>query len=519
MKTFNESVQAKINLRKIESCFTQMSMCGVDPNKFVDWYFEEGLEKEKQGILPESSIEWIQDELFLIEGWGDRWRNGVNSGESTGPKRSPVAYGVGRAMGGATELGGQAKGWLKGQSGDIGRSFMTGVNGQSYNNIPNPAPQTGQTPNTTAPQTPNTTGSQTGQAPNNTTPQTGQAPNNTTGSQTGGTPSFASHAQAAYSAISNLSKRLSQSKTLQEKLGPQFQQFQTAITQLMNYLQNPNQMVQAYESTNSMNNFAAFNDKIKFRHQIKSGLIDLQQNHGIDPVKFVDWYIEEGQHLNEAWYDGIANTWSNIKDAWGNVKKGWGAAGRQRQANVDNQRDGDAINQAMQALDQLDQGMNGTKPTADFANALSQVRNSLNSINPSQQQQAQAQPEPEQQIQQDEPEQQAPEPMQQQQIDPIQQSVKNIKDVLDNYPPDLHGVEIPKILASAEKSGIDKNALSVALKEKGIDPAKVGLPQPEISDDDWMQSAHSSQADTPAVENKINKMPFYDFLKRRTMIN
>jgi hypothetical protein len=106
----------------------------------------------------------------------------------------------------------------------------------------------------------------------------------------------------------------------------------------------------------------------------------------------VDWYVQEGQYLNEGWFDNVKDWFgrmgSNVKDAWGrakgafgNINNTWGQAGQQYQAGVDQKRDDEAVQQALAAIDQLDQNSQQHQISPDFLNILQQVKSGLQSLN------------------------------------------------------------------------------------------------------------------------------------------
>ena len=220
------------------------------------------------------------------------------------------------------------------------------------------------------------------------------------------------HLASASQAINNLSKRLAKSKALKEKLGNNYAQLAQAVAALINMLNDPSKMQpqqqppqqpqpqpqpqqpqqpaqpqqQSPVSTPSESaGFSNFANRLKLKNEIKSDLLILQKEYNIHPVAFIEWYVEEGRHLNEGWFDGVKDWFgqlgSNVKDAWGRVRNSWGQAGQQYQAGVDKKRDDDAIQQALAAIDQLDQSVQGRPASQDFLNVLQQVKAGLQTLN------------------------------------------------------------------------------------------------------------------------------------------
>ena len=462
MRTFTESLKTTTNLRMVRESFILMSERGIDPNDFVEWYTTDGIGMQDQGLLTEASEEWLKNEIYLNEGFFDRFKQGYQQ-TANRPKSSAVTYGLGRALGGASELGGKVGGWLQGQGGDIAKSFNSGVEGNPYSSI------------------------HPGSTPPGSTPQ----------------PAYTQHAKNAATAVDALSKRMSKSKSLMEKLGGP--SFQAAVVNLLHLLNNPANIAQAASADTpsfESNGFGEFTRKIRLHNEIKTGLRTLQE-HGIDPVKFVDWYIEEGQYLNEGMFDGakdwFGRQWANAKGAWNQ----WGKAGDEYQAQKDQGRDTDAIQQAMHALGELEKGMTGSQPTEDFAAALKQVKAGLNqAATPETAPEATPETAPE-----TTPE-TAPETAPEAKSDPLQSHLKNLIDV-SKEPPVVFQAEIPEIMASAEKAGVDKDTLLSMLKKQGVDLAKLGLPEPNLD------TPHTSKFADHNLRNK-NKMPlFFEYLKRR----
>jgi hypothetical protein len=494
MRTFTESLQVTTNLRMVKESFVLMSERGVDPNDFVEWYTTDGIGMQDKGLLTEASEEWLEGQIA-------NWFRDYAGQKGLGKASNALATGIGGAAGAGLEaakgLGGAAYDNATAAANRVGGAFKA-VTG--WGNNPT-APTSGPTSPTGGP-----VPQAQAQAPQQ---AQAQAPE----------PAYAQHAKSAATAVDALSKRMSKSKSLMEKLGGPT--FQAAVVNLLNMLKNPSKIAQAaspsptpasssadtpsFESTG----FGNFTRKIRLQNEIKTGLRTLQE-HNIDPVKFVDWYIEEGQYLNEGIFDGakdwFGRQWANAKGAWGQ----WGKAGDEYQAQKDQGRDNDAIQQAMHALGELEKGMTGSQPAEDFAAVLNQVQSGLNQASqapaadqapaaPAQTPEAEAAP-PEQPA--------AP-------FDPLQSHIKNLMDV-SNADPATIQAEVPKIMASAKTAGVDQNALLSQLKSQGVDLKKLGLPEPTYtppSDEEWMNTVHGGSSH----ENRVRRgMPlFFEYLKRR----
>jgi hypothetical protein len=100
-------------------------------------------------------------------------------------------------------------------------------------------------------------------------------------------------------------------------------------------------------------------------------LYQLQKQYNIDPLKLVDWYIKEGQYLNESIGDWARNAWGSAKNMLSRFQQM-------------PQNDQDALNQLNQAIAVL---KNSNIKNVQFKNALQIIQNSLNkssSSNPNQ---------------------------------------------------------------------------------------------------------------------------------------
>lgn len=191
-------------------------------------------------------------------------------------------------------------------------------------------------------------------------------------------------AQVATKALDNLSARLGRSKNLRDRIADS--QFGSMVISLKNMLSNINSNIQptttavASAETPPIQTYeySKFIDKINLKNQIRRDLAALLEA-GVDPLEFVNWYLEEGRFLSESWFDNMkdsfGNMWSNVKNAWNN----WGQAGQQRQMKIDAERDSQSVNAALQALQGLEQNLvtANTLPIQNFANMLSAVKEKL----------------------------------------------------------------------------------------------------------------------------------------------
>lgn len=350
MRTFTESLKISTNLKLLKESFVLMSQRGIDPMNFVEWYTTDGILQQDQGLILEASEQWLEAKVA-------NWVRDMAGQKGLGQFTNKLGSMAGSAAAGGIDA-------------------LKGLGGAAYDNAKSAATKMGASFNAT-------------KNWGNETPQPSD---------------FDQHSKNAADAIDALSKRMSKSKDLFNRMGGQ--QIQAAVVNMLNMLKNPasiqNQQAQPeqqpeqqplgrpqpqtppqnqrttyaygnddepYESTG----YGNFTKAIRVQNEIRSGLRTLQSEYNIDPQKFVTWYFDEGRHLNldEAWYDGLANTWSNIKDAWGNMKKSWGAAGQQRQIQADTQRDEDAIKNAMDALKGLrSQSGNATDEFSSLLDAI-----------------------------------------------------------------------------------------------------------------------------------------------------
>ena len=337
MRTFTESLQITTNIKMLRESFILMSERGINPNDFVEWYTTDGIGAQDQGLLTEASEEWL-------EGRVADWIRDYAGQKGLGRMTNALGTAMGSVVGGGIDA---AKG-LAGATYDNAQAA-----GKSFDNMF----KTSSGQNSQQPVAPHQE------------PEQAHEPEQSQESPY--------HVKNAANAIDSLSKRMSRSKSLMGRLGGV--SFQAAVVNLLNMLRNPSNLFQSNDSPNSAvesTGFGEFTRKIRLRNEIKTGLRTLQK-FNIDPVKFVDWYIEEGQYLNEGMFDGVKDwfgrQWANAKGAWNQ----WGKAGNEYQIQKDKQRDNEAIQQAMKALSELEQGMGGNQPSEDFASVLKQVQDQL----------------------------------------------------------------------------------------------------------------------------------------------
>ena len=450
MKTFIESMKITHNLVLLKESFVLMSGIGINPNRFVEWYCEEGV------LLENSATEkWLADELLLIEGIiNDKFKKYA-------PDAQKIGYAGGKFLGTAgagaadtvtagANLGGHM---LAG----AGKGVVSGINsiypgadekinkfGQNVKNFfTQPTGQQNQQ------QDPDGLQNQSNQQQNT------QAPLNP-------------HIKSATEALKSLSLRMNKSAALKQKIGGDA--FQSTILKLINMLNNPSSfaMEEPQQQGNVMqfpqqspvakaeSRFYSTLSKLYEQRLIINGLNDLQK-YGINPEEFVEWYREEGRFLNEGWMDGVSdfggNLWANMKDAWKNRGSGlknvwnnWGQAGKERQANVDSERDNNSVQNAVKALDELEKEV-GQNVKPEFLELINNIKQKL-SVQPETPQNgdAEQQQEPEQQPQQ-QPEPQQPEPQQQNPQDNVQSQdqsgQQNPQDLQGNQKPDWFDLKRP----------------------------------------------------------------------------
>jgi len=129
MKTFSESMHITRHMRQVQECLILMSQNGISPVKFVDWYLSDGLVHQSNRKLNESAQKWLQHNLILAE------QEGVWSDVKKG-----AAYGA--AAGGLTGAGlvpGAIAGGLAGAAHGLYKQYA-GQGGQPGQAKPQPTP-------------------------------------------------------------------------------------------------------------------------------------------------------------------------------------------------------------------------------------------------------------------------------------------------------------------------------------------------------------------------------------------
>ena len=332
MRSFSESLRLTKNIKLLEQALVLMADKGIDPEKFINWYVEDG-QFEDHLILNEFLNKWFP----TASGLANRASQGYSAGSSVEKPSAGAEY-MGSALGSAAQgLAKRVGSWASSAKG-AGDSFTKGVIGDQ------PQQNQNQQVSSTA---------------------NGQ-------SQPQMTPLQKSQAVARH-ALDTLSKRLGVSKDLQNKVSDP--EFHKNIINLIGSLKNSLE-----ESVQT----DFFDEDL----EIKKQLFELQ-NQGIDVVAFTEWYAD---NYSENWFqkagDWIGNQWSNVKSAWSN----WGKAGQQRQAGVDAERDVQSITLAMSALREL-QSKLGTNVNQDFTKTLNSVIEKLGQMG-NQAPQSQQTPEP-----------------------------------------------------------------------------------------------------------------------------
>jgi hypothetical protein len=435
MKTFNETLRINNCKRQLVEVFYLMSRSGVDPMRFVDWYTLDGIEKQNQGLLVEASEEWLReawyDPLVNAGKWVAQGAKDIATGNldygAMGDRAQKVGQGVGNVLtapiaAGTAMAGGAARGLLGSGAKNLAGGVMGGL-GLGGNNT-TPEGGEGAAPPGSTPGTPGAGGPGAG------TPGAGGGAGAGAGAGAGGPGAGAGagaggpgagagagaggpgakpadpnaqHIQQAHAALDALSKRMGNSKNLAQELGGQ--PFQSMVANLLYMLKN-NQVVAPAEAAPAeaapeanppapaaedppryssaagtpsveSNGFANFMSKIRLRNQINSGLRSLQECN-VDPRKFVEWYIEEGQYLAEnAVGDWFGRQWAGLGGLFSG--KGYMKAGEEWQTNTDKKRDDDAVLGAINTLWQFQREMKNNKAnfTDEFAKLLGQVTDVL----------------------------------------------------------------------------------------------------------------------------------------------
>jgi hypothetical protein len=324
MRSFSESLRITKNIKLLEQALVIMADKGIDPEKFINWYVEDGQFEDKL-ILNEFLNKWFP----TAAGLANRASQGYSAGSSVEKPSASAEY-MGSALGSAAQgLAKRIGSWASSAKG-AGDSFTKGVIGDQ--------PQQNQ----------NQAQAQQGSTTTNGQPQPQM------------TPLQKSQAVARH-ALDTLSKRLGVSKDLQNKVADP--EFHKNIINLIGLLKN---------SLDESVQTEFFDEDL----EIKKQLFELQ-NQGIDIVAFTEWYVD---NYSENWLqkagDWIGNQWANVKSAWSN----WGKAGQQRQAGVDAERDLQSITLAMSALRDLQSKLGNTNVNQDFTKTLNAVVDKLGNM-------------------------------------------------------------------------------------------------------------------------------------------
>jgi hypothetical protein len=92
MKSFSQSLQITKNFKLLEQAFNLMAQKGIDPQRFVDWYVEEGVIYQESGSFEEG----------FWQNLSNRWGKGMQTGSANqSPNRG--AESAGRYLGGAVQ--------------------------------------------------------------------------------------------------------------------------------------------------------------------------------------------------------------------------------------------------------------------------------------------------------------------------------------------------------------------------------------------------------------------------------
>ncbi|NDB85972.1 MAG: hypothetical protein EB127_25220, partial [Alphaproteobacteria bacterium] len=79
MKTFRESLIITRNYKILEQLVTDIELSGLDSNKFLDWYLEEGLTLQKHNLLKEGFTRALEEGIW--SNLASRWSYGKDSGQ------------------------------------------------------------------------------------------------------------------------------------------------------------------------------------------------------------------------------------------------------------------------------------------------------------------------------------------------------------------------------------------------------------------------------------------------------
>lgn len=325
MMTLAQRLAISRNLEQVQGYFENLAVYGIDLQNFVDWLCTEGVEHYQNGTLNEGAQDWLANELLISEGWQDYLNAGLK-GAGTGA----VVGGLGGGLG---MLGGAAAGALTNMAGLAIKNYF------------------GDRDKNGAPISP-----------------TKPAVDPTTAQK-----------QAATQAVSNLSKRIQQSPALQAMLGGPGEagKLTQSLANLLQTIQN-----KLHEATLSPQDRLAENlAYLRQEVELKNALLDLV-DQGIDPKAIFDWYVEDKLMVNENILQRVGDWWSrtkaNLADAWGR----WGQAGKEKQAEIDKQRDIAAMQAVVDQLAGLEAhlGSAGLKATAEFVKFAKEVKDKLGPV-------------------------------------------------------------------------------------------------------------------------------------------
>jgi hypothetical protein len=320
MMTLAQRLAISRNLETVQDFCETLAGYGIDPQHFVDWLCNEGVQHYENGSLHEGAQEWLESELLISEGWQDYVKAGLK-GAGTGA----VVGGLGGGLG---MLGGAVVGGLTNMAGLALKNYFG-------NKSTTPSP-----------------------------------------TSTGPVDPTEMKKQSATRAVADLSKRIQQSPSLQAMLGGPGEagKLTQALTSLLSTIQN-----KLHEALLSPEQRLAENlQHLRQEIELKNTLLDLVEL-GIDPKAVFDWYVEDHVMINENILQRVGDWWSrtkaNVADAWSK----WGQAGKEKQAEIDKQRDIAAMQAVMDQLADLEShlGSAGKKATIEFAKFAKEVKDKL----------------------------------------------------------------------------------------------------------------------------------------------
>ena len=328
MKTFRESLIITRNYKILEQLVTDIELSGLDSNKFLDWYLEEGLHLQKHNLLKEGFTQALEEGIWSnIAG---RWSHGKESGQGLA-HRFPRLNKFGRQLGTATQLGGEFLGKQIGRARDAYNSFSSGIEGKPD------------------------------QPAKGYTDQQMRLPFDNRGNNSQTSQDLIS---AAKSAVNDLSKRYNLSKDLQAAINDD--RFGEQLIQLLNML-----------------------NSLKVENSIRGKLFFLSSK-GLDVENLVDWFSEERLSINEGIGDWFSKAKNWLGSQWQNVKHAWNSWG-EGDKNVAKQKNRDAVSRAIKSLSLLKQKY-GDSIDQEFSGVLDTVLSKVNAAQTEPQAQAQTEP-------------------------------------------------------------------------------------------------------------------------------